>query len=305
MHKISGTLETEAPFNLCRSARFLEMFRPLKEEQTVTDCTIEKAIMVQGQTILFRIKQNGTTDDEPVGYDLMSTEQLDKPVCEKAVNRISFFLSLKEDVKPFYKIAQKEDPKFYPTIERFWGFHHVKFPSLLEAATWAILAQRTPMAVAKKMKQRLIERFGWSIEIDRKKFWAFPDYSQVKNTNAKELQLVIRNSRRAEYLASLFRAYESIDEDSLMKMDFDEAKKVLMQIDGIGEWSATFILSRRLGRMERLPENLKMIMPEANRIYGDNISIERINAVYGKWVGYWMLYLWASRLALKKEQETT
>ncbi len=95
----------------------------------------------------------------------------------------------------------------------------------------------------------------------------------------------------------MFRAYEKIDEDALPQLDFDEAKKVLIQINGIGEWSATFILSRGLGRMERLPENLKTIMPEVHRIYGSGPSIERINAIYGKWVGDWLLYLWASRLA--------
>ncbi len=300
MDKVSGTLEIVPPFHLFRSARFLEMFRPMKEEQEVIDGSIAKAIMVHGQNILFKIKQKGTRDIDPVEYDLISLEPLTKTVCENVTHRISFFLSLKEDIMPFYEIARKEDPKFYPVIERFWGFHHVKFLTLLETATWAILAQRAPLSVAKKMKQRIIERFGWSIEVDGKKFWAFPEYSRVKNTSTKELYSIIRNKKRAEYLGSLFRDYEKIDEDSLLRLDFDEAKKVLMQINGIGEWSATFILSRGLGRMERLPDNIKKIMPEAHQIYGSELSIERIKAIYGKWVGYWLLYLWASHLAPQK-----
>ena len=296
MHTLSETLEFASPFHLYRSALFLEMFRPMKGEQEIVDGCIEKALMVYGQIILFKIKQNGTGDNSPVEHVLMSDEPLDKPVRQEVANRISFFLSLKEDIQPFYEIAQKEDPEFYPVIERFWGFHHVKFMSLLETATWAILAQRTPIGVAKKMKQRLIERFGWSIEVDGKKFWAFPDYSRVKNTSAKELYSIIRNWRRAEYLGSLFRDYARIDEASLIKLDFDEAKKALMQINRVGDWSATFILSRGLGRMERLPENLKMIKPEVDRIYGADVSIEKIRTIYGKWVGYWLLYVWASRL---------
>jgi DNA-3-methyladenine glycosylase II len=298
--KVSGTLEIVPPFSLYRSARFLEMFRPMKEEQEVIDGSIAKAIMVNGQDILFKIKQKGNGDSDPVEYDLISNEPLAKTVCESVTHRISFFLSLKEDVIPFYEIARKEDPKFYPVVERFWGFHHVKFLTLLEAATWAILAQRAPLSLAKKMKRRLIERFGWSIEVDGKRFWAFPDYSRVKNTSTKELYPIISNKKRAESLGSLFRDYEKIDEGSLLKLDFDEAKKVLMQINGIGDWSATFILSRGLGRMERLPKNIKTIMPEAHQIYGSELSIERINAIYGKWAGYWLLYLWASHLTNQK-----
>lgn len=227
-YNVSGTIEVAVPFNLYRSARFLEMFRPMKDEQEVTVGSVRKAIILHGQIILFKVKQTETRDDAPVEYELISPERLDKPVCENAVDRISSFLSLKEDIKPFYEIARKEDPTFYPVTELFWGFHHVKFPTPLESATWAILAQRAPLAVAKKMKQRLIERFGWSIEVGGKTFWAFPDYSRVKNTSTRELYSIIRNRRRAEYLGLLFRGYERIDEASLTKMDFDDAKKVIM-----------------------------------------------------------------------------
>jgi DNA-3-methyladenine glycosylase II len=299
MHNVSGTLEVTPPFNLIRSTRFLEKFRPMKDEQEIIDGSIEKALMINGQTILFRVKQKGTKDNDPVEYDLTSNEKITKSVCESATERISFLLSVKEDIKPFYEIAKK-DLTFYPLIERFWGFHHVKFPTLLETATWAILVQRAPILVAKKAKQRLIERYGWSIEFEGSKFWAFPDYSRVKNTSAKEIYLIIHNKKKAEYLASLFATYGEINEESLLKLEFDEAKKVLMQIDGIGEWSASFILSRGLGRMERLPENMKMIMPEIQRLYGSSVSIEKITSLYGKWVGYWILYIWASRLATQE-----
>ena len=136
--------------------------------------------------------------------------------------------------------------------------------------------------------------------MDGKKFWAFPDYSRVSHVSTRELYSIIRNKRRAEHLGSLYRNFEKINEDSLKTMGFDEAKEVLMQINGIGDWSAAFILSRGLGRMERLPENLKAVMPEVNRIYGSPVLIESKSAIYEKWVGYWLLYVWASRLARRE-----
>jgi DNA-3-methyladenine glycosylase II len=302
MHTHLGTIEVITPFDLKRSAIFLEKFRPMKGEQEIQDDTITKAIMITGQTIIFRIKETGAGEKPKIGYELFSNEPLTMQVAQSAAERISFFLSLQEDIKPFYEIARKEDPKFYPIIKQFNGFHHVKFPSALEAAVWAILAQRGPMQLAKKMKTAFVERFGWSLELDKKKYWAFPDYSRVKNTGAKELHSIIGNQKKAEYLSGLLRGYDKINEKFLLNAEFDQAKKALMEIKGIGEWSATFILSRGLGRMEKLPQNLKTITPEITKIYGAKQSIERISTIYGKWVGYWLLYVWASRMGNKKQQ---
>lgn len=122
MHNVSGTLEIVPPFNLYRSARFLELFRPMKDEQVVIDGKIEKAIMIHGQTILFKISQNGTNENDPVEYTLISPELLAKPVCESVIERISSFLSLNEDVKPFYEIARKDDPEILRCCRTLLGF---------------------------------------------------------------------------------------------------------------------------------------------------------------------------------------
>ena len=114
MHKVSGTISVVPPFNLSMSVRFLEMFRQMSDEQELADGSITKALMVDGKTILFRVKQTGTEDSDPVEYELISNVSLAKTVRENVVDRISFFLSLKEDITPFYEIAKKDDPVFYP-----------------------------------------------------------------------------------------------------------------------------------------------------------------------------------------------
>ena len=176
----------------------------------------------------------------------------------------------------------------------------MKFLTPFEAATWAILAQRNPMPAAKKMKQRLIESCGGSIEFDGKKYWAFPDYGQLKDLTIKEIYAITGNRLKTEFLGSLFKVWKRIDETSLLNLDFDSAKDLLMEINGIGEWSAAFILSRGLGRMEQLPKNMNTIMPEVHRMYGSDMPIEKINAIYGKWVGYWLLYLWMTHMVTNR-----
>ena len=301
MHSREGNLEAVAPFDLHLSAVFLERFRPMEGEQRIDDAMITKALMIGEQTVAFTVRNEGTTEIPRITYELYSNGKINNSLNQSAAERISFFLSLGEDIKPFYEISKNSDQKFYPIVQSLWGFHHVKFPSILEAAAWAILAQRELISVAKKMKKALVERFGSSLKIAGEKYWAFPDYSRLRDVGIDELYSVIRNRRKSEYLNGLFREYESIDEGFLRTAQFDEAKKALMQIKGIGEWSATFVLSRGLGRMEQLPENLKSIIPEAAKIYGTKPSTDRITSVYGKWAGYWLLYLWAFHMSLPSE----
>lgn len=297
MYNTSGTLKATRPFDLAKSIMFLEKFGPMRGEQELRGGTITKALMVNGQTMLFSVKQSSGLDDPRVEFKLRSANPLEKTLSEDAAKRISSFLSLEDNLTPFYETARKKDPKFYPVVGRLWGFHHVKFLSLLEIASWAILAQHTPLSAAKKMKHALIERFGGGLEVDGKTLWAFPDYFCLKKTSFEELSKLTGNHRKAEYLCSFFSAYEKLDEKFLLSASFDEAKSWLMGIKGIGEWSATFILSRGLGRMERFPENLKSIVPEVSRIYGRVQSFQRIRKIYSDWLGYWLLYVWASRLS--------
>ena len=303
MNSRSESLAVTQPFDLARSLIFLEKFRPMKGEQDIRDGTVTKALMIKGQTVVFQLAKPVEGDKPELKLELFSDEPLTDDLTRLLSERVSFMFSLKEDVNQFYEIARRDDPKFYPVVKKFWGFHHVKFPSTLEAAVWAILAQRGPMLAARKMKQALIERFGWSITLEGKKHWAFPDYSRVMNTSARELRWLIGNERKAEHLAALFRGYERIDENLLLTADFDEAKKTLMGIKGIGDWSATFILSRGLGRMERLPQNLKSVQDEIKKIYGQEQPPDRIAVAYGKWAGYWLLYVWASRMRKSKNKK--
>jgi DNA-3-methyladenine glycosylase II len=153
-------------------------------EQQLEEGRVTKAIMVDGQIVVLRVGENGK--GQRLGYELFSQEPLE-PVEDSVVERISFFLSLGDDVKPFYSIAEKDDARFYPLIERSWGLHQVKFPTLMEICCWAVIVQRVQRPVALRMKRALTERFGGGLELDGKTYRAFPDFSRLKDATPKQL----------------------------------------------------------------------------------------------------------------------
>lgn len=297
LHSRKGTLEAVEPFDFRKSLDFLEGFGPMSGEQSVGEGSATKAIIVEGQVVALRLK--GRDGGGGVDYELLSDESVPAHVADSAGMRASFFLSLEEDVRPFYSIAKEKDPKFYPVVEREWGLHQVKFPSFLEIACWALIHQRMQRAVAARIKRSLTEKYGESVKVDGKEYWAFPDRSRLKGATAKELQEVTRNQRVTQRLVSLISSFDELDENFLLTAPYEKAKERLEKVRGIGEWSSQFILFRGLGRMGRLQAlNMRPLAETIKKVYGPSgKSLEDINATYGSWAGYWSLYLRASTMS--------
>jgi len=289
-------LDAVEPFDFRRSLDFLAGFGPMTGEQSVEGGFATKAIIVEGQVLALRLK--GRDGGAGVDYELFSVEPFSAHTADSAAKRASFFLSLEEDVRPFYSIAREKDPKFYPVVERAWGLHQVKFPSFLEIACWALINQRMQRAVALRIKRSLTERYGGKVEVDGKAYWAFPDRSSLGKATAKELLEVTRNQRVAQRLVSLISSLDELDEGFLTTAPYEKAKERLEKVRGIGEWSSQFILFRGLGRMGKLqPINVKPLAETIKKVYGpEGKPLEEINSTYGSWAGYWSLYLWASTM---------
>jgi len=296
LNSASGELdEAVKPFDFQQSLKFLRGFGPMSGEQQVEEGRFTRAIMIDGQTVVLRVSQRGK--GTKLRYELFSREPL-KQVEDLVAKRISFFLSLDDDVKQFYSIAKKEDAKFYPLVERAWGLHQVKFSTLLEICCWAIINQRVQRAIALRMKRGLTEKFGTSIELEGKTYWAFPDYTKLRTATPKQLLDATKSQRAMQRLTSLLSTYEELDEAYLMTAPYDKATGRLQKVKGIGDWSSQFILFRGLGRLDGLqPINIRPLGKTIEAIYGpEGRTLEEVNSTYGTWAGYWSLYLWASTM---------
>src|SRR5262249_46400164 len=99
--------------------------------------------------------------------------------------------------------------------------------------------------------------------------------------------------KKAEYLTAIAQTYLTADEQFLRHGDYDSVESWLRNIKGIGAWSATFVLVRGLGRMDRVSAE-KPLQDSASRVYHqrlDEAGVRRLAARYGVNQGYWAFYL--------------
>lgn len=297
MAVINGKLHPAAPFDFDKSLNFLGHFRPAMGEQGITNRTLTKALTLNGQTVGFQIRSEGTVEAPQLAYTLYSDAELSPETQATALERISFFLSLSDDLRPFYAIGE-QDEAFAPIVRDMYGYHQVKFPSPFENACWAILSQRNPMSTSHAMKDRVTAQYGGAISIDGVTHRAFPEAFQLAGLDHDDLNGVIRNVRKTQCILAASQAFAQVDENWLYTAPYESVESWLRSIDGIGPWSASFILLRGLGRMEHLPYDEKWLLEGARRAYGSPAlqqkDLHQLAKPYSDYTGYWAHYLRAA-----------
>jgi len=294
LHSVTGRLIPRAPFDYDKTLGFLYGFGPTGGEQAFAVKTLTKAVTLNGRAVAFEVWSEGDDKQSELSYRLSSEQPLSEQEHAAVADRISFFLSLDDDLQAFYAIGHA-DPLFSPVIERLYGLHQPKFLTPFEIACWAILGQRIPWRIAHRVKLALVERFGTSIVLHDQVYRAFPEPRQLAEVAQEELAAVVRNERKVEYLRAVIQFFNEVDEQFLRNGPFDDVAARIRAIRGIGEWSAHFILVRGLGRMERVSSIDKELLKSATSIYnaGQPITPAELQPVldrYGDTQGYWAFY---------------
>ena len=295
LHILTGTLTPRPPFDFVKSLGFLRGFGPTGGEQIFAPGSLTKAVTLHGRAVAFELHAAGTVEEPVLVYTLYSEQALSEADRAAVTDRLRFFLSLDDDLGPFYEIGSA-DPSFAPMIVRFYGLHQPKFLTPFEIACWAVLVQRQPWRVAHRTKLALVEHWGTSIMLHEEIYRAFPEPEQLAAVDTGELASVVRNERKVEYLQAVIRFFNEVDEQFLRYGDYDEVAAKIRGIRGVGEWSSYFIMVRGLGRMERVSTVDQELAKAAAKVYNEGEllaqpELQRLLDRYETYQGLWALYL--------------
>jgi DNA-3-methyladenine glycosylase II len=293
LHAVAGALTPAPPFTFNHALRFLErlVFLPAAQAVTVRNGrpALYKALAVGGQTLVARLHATGAVEQPVLAYTLLSAEPLDAPLLATAADRLAFFLSLADDLRPFYALG-RADPVFAPILESLYGYHQVKFTTPFENAVWAVLAQRNQWAHTQRMHIALAEAFGGQLTVDGLALHSFPEPELLAIVPPDELARVIGHQPKGACLSGVAHAFAGVDEGFLRSAPYADVERWLRGIRCLGPWSAGFILLRGLGRMEALPPGDRHIAAVVADHYGPT-SLPALAARYGPHQGYWAHYL--------------
>ncbi len=297
IHTATAHFAPVAPFDFGKTLDFLDGFTPAMGGHRRDADALTKALAVDGQTVVFRLTSEGEVEQPKLTCTLYAETPIKAALKTEALDRIAYFLSLDDDLCPFYDLAQT-DEAFLPVVEALYGYHQLKFTSPFENAVWALISQRNLMSVSGKMQAALTERFGGTLTVDGETYTAFPDADRLAQATSYEIAETIGHGAKAVLISGAAKAFSRMDDHWLRDAPYAEVEAWLKSIKGIGEWSATFILLRALGRTERLPVKERRTLEAAAKVYGlfsvEDAELYRIGARYGNHSGLWAHYMRAS-----------
>jgi DNA-3-methyladenine glycosylase II len=170
-----------------------------------------------------------------------------------AIQSLERLLGLRIDLTEFYR-RSANDTKLGPLITAFLGAKPPRLPTLFESLVNAIACQQMSLSVGIILLSRLAEKFGMTIESAGGKAHAFPrpeDVANLEPSDFRELGFSLQKGRAIIALAHAcsgekhLETFENLDNPSIVNQ--------LLELRGIGRWSAEYILLRGFGRLNVYP----------------------------------------------------
>ncbi len=232
----------------------------------------------------------------PVGFDFSVAGELRIEGPDWAVAVARHIFALDDDLLDCYACLGG-DPAMRPLLGQFWGLRVVRAPDLYEALLTAVLGQQVNVAVAQSQRRKFMEALGERVD----DLVLYPRPEALVQVGAEYLQGLGISRQKSRYLVEVaMRAAVNL----LSMTDFgtltdDEAMPRLLEIPGVGPWTAETVLMRGLGRPDVLPGGDVGLWNAAQRVYRlserpDERDLRQMSETWRPWRSYAAFYLWAA-----------
>lgn len=175
------------------------------------------------------------------------------------------------DLPAFYAWAAA-DPVLHRVASALEGFRPPLVPDPFEALVTSITAQQVSLQSAFAIRSRFVERFGTAGRVA----YAFPTRERVASAAEEELVALGFSRRKAEYVVGLARA--ELELDALAALPDDGVKARLVELRGLGEWTADWYLARHLGRPHAWPAGDLGLRKAVRVFYGEGEDVADLGA---------------------------
>lgn len=262
----------------------------------IKDERIYKALPIEKETLVIEVSgEQG---------DYITVRFLGIPSPPQSVrNAVALYIhewfDLGRDLGPFYDLA-KSDPLLGKAVTSFYGLRNIGVPDLFEALCWGILGQQINLTYAYTLKRRLVESFGRNVVHEGEAYWVFPNPEDIAKLTVTDLDGLRMTVKKCEFLigvAQLMARGELTKEQLLNTDNVKAAEKILVNIRGIGPWTANYVLMRCLRFPSAFPIDdvglhnaIKLLLGTEKKPSKEEIL--KLSAKWSGWESYATFYLW-------------
>jgi DNA-3-methyladenine glycosylase II len=175
----------------------------------------------------------------------------DRQRVRSSVDRL---LGLRIDLTDWYQTAAA-DTRLRRLADTFRGMKPPRFATMFEAVVNAFACQQLSLEVGLELLNRLAMLCGARAGTLPDAGYAFPVADDVARLPAEKYRALGFSRQKVHALLSLARAItrRALDLESLEQKDDTVVRQRLLDLRGVGRWSAEYVLLRGLGRLHVFP----------------------------------------------------
>lgn len=250
----------------------------------------------------------GSVEKPEVLVQVFCEDRLSNALEKETLEIIREATGVEEDVKEFYLLAGR-----YPVLEQavkdLYGMRASEDPEVFHKVILSITLQMTRIERSYKMLRLLLQNYGRTIVFDDHSIRMWPSAKTLSQVEEDELREKCNLGYRATWIK---KAAEDLCEGEipswmeLKKMSREEAKKALMRIRGVGEYSADIITPHPGFPVDVWSVKIFYTLLfgrelEGNPRSGIPVVREYAEKEWGKWQGYAFTYVLNDLKSLSRE----
>ena len=283
-------------FDFSQCLKFLTR-SPLEPCHVVENNILYKLEKFGGVPVLIKIQ---CRDQNAIWIDFL-TPRPKKSIRAQVAKYVWHWFDLDTDLRPFYRMARK-DPVLKNVATNFFGLRIMAISDLFEAICWAIIGQQINLTFAYTLKKRFVETYGEYCTFENKRYYLFPTPQIISRQTVAGLKSLQFTGKKSEYIIELAQKITDgeLTKRNLLDLDgFGAARKVLMALYGVGQWTADYVSLRCLMDPAAFPVADVGLQNAVKQQLGlsDKPSTEdiiRCSVGWKNWQAYASFYLWAS-----------
>ena len=290
------TLNPAPPFDFNLSARIFS--NGDKQIRKYENGKYWQVTRINDKLTLSTIAALGTVNKPKLLVELESNEEISDKDEKIAKETVSSLFNMDMDLKSFCEEVGN-DRIMSGLTRKLRGLRSPTAETVFEALISSITEQQISLNVAFSIQRRIIKAFGDTLEIQGKRYYAFPTPQKLASSTTEELRNCGLSLRKAEYIhgASELVTSKKLDLDKFK--NYDNTKEIideLCEIRGIGVWTAELTVIRGMQKFEAIPADDIGLQRHVSHYYfgGKKISSQELRKVaekWGKWKGLAGFYL--------------
>ncbi len=230
------------PFNFRLTVRKPAGWNLFNSSEVFEKNVLWTAARIRGELVGLKIGSLGTLEKPRISTVVFTKESLPDQQQADLKSTLEALLGVNEDLNEFYVFARK-DPILRHVVKDLYGMHDTQSASLFDSVILSICLQMARWERSTQMMAAISRRHGDVVEFGGKRLIVQPSAEKIARLDPEKFAKECNLGYRAKYLVGSAKMIAGgfPDIHHIMGMPSDKAKAILMELPGVGDYSADII----------------------------------------------------------------